>query len=206
MLPVFSPWLSLLFFVLPAAQARVENIINLTDNTFDSIKDAFGHRPMLILARDGHPKSIKAMESFHTLSEDRILRENGIMLATIDTKSNRMLRARMDIKTVDVPSLLYLYNEHLYRYQGDLSSASNMRSYALKGFENNSAEAIIGASLWLYLKTICFEFLYYNNEGKLNLSVLLLCSAVVGMLVMFAIAVIVVSMSSEEGDKKKKTA
>ena len=81
-----------------------------------------------------------------------------------------------------------------------------MRSYALKGFENNSAEKIMNASLLLYLKTICFEFLYYNNEGRLNLSVLLISSAVVGMLVMFAIAVIVVSMSSEEGGKKKKTA
>ena len=207
MLLVFSPWLSLLLFVLlPAAQGRVENIINLTDNTFDSIKDAFGHRPMLILAQDGVLKNNNAMESFQKLSEDQILRENGIMLATIDIKSNRMLRARMDIKTADVPSLLYLYNENLYRYQGDLSSASNMRSYALKGYENNSAEKIMNASLLLYLKTICFEFLYYNNEGRLNLSVLLISSAVVGMLVMFAIAVIVVSMSSEEGDKKKKTA
>lgn len=202
-----SPWLSLFFVIIASAAAlgRVDNIIDLTDKTFDSINDAFGHKPMLILAQEGHHKNNKAMESFRKLSKDQILRENGIMLATIDTKDNRMLRARMNIKTADSPTLFYLSNDRLYRYQGDLSSASHMRSYALKGYENNSAEKIMGASMWLYLNTICVEFLYYNNEGRLNLFVLLLSSAVVGMLAMFAFAMIVVSISSEEGDKKKKT-
>jgi hypothetical protein len=165
---------------------------------------------MLILAQGGdhrknnHRKNNVAIESFRQLSDDRILRENGVMLVTIDANNNQMLRARMGINAADLPSLLYLYNDHLYRYQGDLSTASHMRSYALKGYENNSAEQIMSASLWLYLYTICLEFLYNNNGGGLNLYALLLSSVVVGMLVVFAFAVIIVSISSEERDKKKK--
>ena len=84
--------------------------------------------------------------------------------------------------------------------------SSHMRSYALKGYENNSAEQIMSASLWLYLYTICLEFIYNNNGGGVNLCTLLLSSVVLGMLGVFAFAVIIVSISSEEGDKKKKTA
>jgi hypothetical protein len=194
-------WLTLL---ASAALCRAD-IIALTDKTFDSVNHAFGHRPMLVLAQGGghHPNNV-AIESFRQLSEDRILRENGIMLVTIDAKNNRMLRARMDINTADLPSLLYLYNDNLYRYQGDLSSASYMRSYALKGYENNIPERFISASLWLYVTSVCVEFLYNNNTGGLNLSVLLLSSVVVGMLLVFAF--VVVTISSEEDDKKKKTA
>ncbi len=189
------------------AVGRADNIINLTDKTFDNVKDAFGNKPMLILAQEGgHRRSNDATESFGELSDDQILRENRIMLVTIDAKNNRMLRARMGINTSDLPSLLYLYNDHLYRYQGDLSSPSHMRSCALKGYENNNSEKLMRASIWLYLYTIYVEFLYDNNTDRLNLYTLLLLSMVVGMLAMFAFAVVVVSIPSEEGDKKKKTA
>mmetsp|Transcript_11734 Transcript_11734/g.16826 ORF Transcript_11734/g.16826 Transcript_11734/m.16826 type:complete len:214 (-) Transcript_11734:1958-2599(-) len=201
--------LSLIIIILSfvsVALGRADNIINLTDKTFDNVKDAFGHRPMLILAQGGgHRRSNDATESFGELSDDQILRENGIMLVTIDAKNNRMLRARLGINTSDLPSLLYLYNNHLYRYQGDLSSSSHMRSYALKGYENNIPEKLMSASLWLYLNTIYLDFLYYNNADRLNLCALLLLSVVVGMIAMFAFAVTVVSISSEEGDEKKKT-
>lgn len=198
-------WIITTLSFVSAALGRADNIIDLTDKTFDVVKDAFGHKPMLILAQGGgYQRSNDATESFGELSGDQILRENGIMLVTINAKNNRMLRARMGINTSDLPSLLYLYNDNLYRYQGDLSS-SLMRSYALKGYENNSPEELMNASLWLYLKTICLDFLYYNNTDRLNLCALLLLSVVVGMLAMFALAVIVVSVSSEEGDKKKKT-
>ncbi len=190
-----------------AALGRAGNIIDLTDKTFDAVNDAFGHQPMLILVQEGggHRRNNDATESFGELSDDQILHENGILLVTINAKMNRMLRARMGINNSDLPALLYLYNDHLYRYQGDLSSSSHMRSYALKGYENNSPEKLMSASLWLYLKTICLDFLYYNNGDRLNLCSLLLLSVVVGMFAVFAFAVIVVSISSEEGDKKKKT-
>lgn len=197
-------WITLSF--VPAALGRADDIIDLTDKTFDAVNDAFGHKPMLILAQGGgHRRNNDATESFGELSDDQILRENGIMLVTIDAKINRMLRARMGINTSDLPALLYLYNDHLYHYQGDLSSSSHMRSYALKGYENNSPERLMSVSLWFYLNTICLEFLYDNNADRLNLCALLLLSVVVGMFAMFALAVIVVSISSEEGDKKKKT-
>ena len=189
------------------ALGRGDSIINLNDKTFDSVHDAFGHKPMLILAQGGdHRINNVAIESFRQLSDDRILRENGVMLVTIDANNNRMLRARMGINAADLPSLLYLYNDRLYRYQGDLSKASHMRSYALNGYENNSAEQIKSASLWLYLYTIYLELLYNNNSGRLNLYALLLSSVVVGMLVVFAFAVIIISVSSEEREKKKKVA
>lgn len=197
-------WITLSF--VPAALGRADDIIDLTDKTFDAVNDAFGRKPMLILAQGGgHRRNNDATESFGELSDDQILRENGIMLVTIDAKINRMLRARMGINTSDLPALLYLYNDHLYHYQGDLSSSSHMRSYALKGYENNSPERLMSVSLWFYLNTICLEFLYDNNADRLNLCALLLLSVVVGMFAMFALAVIVVSISSEEGDKKKKT-
>mmetsp|Transcript_16720 Transcript_16720/g.25256 ORF Transcript_16720/g.25256 Transcript_16720/m.25256 type:complete len:210 (+) Transcript_16720:43-672(+) len=203
-LRLFFLWLIL---IVLAALGRADNIIDLNDKTFDSVYDAFGHKPMLILAQGGdHRKNNVAIESFRQLSDDRILRENGVMLVTIDANNNQMLRARMGINAADLPSLLYLYNDHLYRYQGDLSMASHMRSYALKGYENNSAEQIMSASLWLYLYTIYLEFLYNNNSGRLNLCALLLSSVVVGMLVVFAFAAIIVSISSDECEKKKKVA
>jgi len=197
----------LLWMILLLASAALcrADIIALTDKTFDAVNDAFGHRPMLILAQGGgHYQNNVAIETFRQLSEDRILRENGIMLVTIDATNNRMLRARMDINTADLPSLLYLYKNHLYRYQGDLSSASYMRSYALKGYENNIPERFIGGNLWLYVATVCVEFLYNNNAGKLNLSALLLSSVVLGMLIVFAF--VVVTIVSEDDEKKKKTA
>ena len=100
-LRLFFLWLIL--FVL-VALGRGDSIINLNDKTFDSVHDAFGHKPMLILAQGGdHRINNVAIESFRQLSDDRILRENGVMLVTIDANNNQMLRARMGINAADLP-------------------------------------------------------------------------------------------------------
>lgn len=186
------------------------NIISLSDKTFDNIHEVFG-RPMLILAHatmsEGSEQQHKykndvALESFRQLSGDQILRENGVMLVTVDAIGNRMLRLRLGINIVaDLPSLIYLYNGRLFRYQGDLSSPTQMRAYALKGFENQGmGDSFLSANLWLRIKSFWFDLLYNTNTGKLNV---LFSSFVMGILIFASIAVVAVSLSREDECKNK---
>lgn len=187
------------------------NIISLSDTTFDNIHEVFG-RPMLILAHakmsegsEQHKyKNDVALESFRQLSGDQILRENGVMLVTVDAIGNRMLRLRLGINMADLPSLIYLYNDRLFRYQGDLSSPTHMRAYALKGFENQGmGDSFLSASIWLRIKGFWFDLLYNTNTGKLNIYLVLLSSFVMGMLIFVSIAVVAVSLSREDEFKNK---
>lgn len=192
------------------------NIISLSDKTFDNIHEVFGYRPMLILAhatmsegseQHNYYKNDVALESFRQLSGDQILRENGVMLVTVDADAigNRILRLRLGINLVaDLPSLIYLYNDRLFRYQGDLSSPTHMRAYALKGFENQGmGDSFLGASLWLRIIGFWFDLLYNTNTGKLNIYLVLLSSFVMGILIFASIAVVAVSLSREDEFKKK---
>ena len=191
---------------MSAVLCQADNIVALTDKTFDSVNDAFSHRPMLVLAQRGSDNNHVAMKSFQQLSEDKILRENGILLVTIDVEPNRMLRARLNIdNSFDLPSILYLYNDRIFRYQGDLSSSNYIRSYALKGFENNMpGEQFATASLSLYISSICAGILNNDNTGRLNLYALVfLFSMVVGVLMTFALVVLVVAFGDEGYGKKK---
>lgn len=188
------------------------NIISLSDKTFDNIHEVF-RRPMLILAqatmsegREHHKyKNDVALESFRQLSGDKILRENGVMLVTVDAIDNRILRLRLGINIVaDLPSLIYLYNDRLFRYQGDLSSPTQMRAYALKGYENQGiGDSFLSANLWLRIKSFWFDLLYNTNTGKLNIHIVLLSSFVMGILIFASIAVVAVSLSREDECKKK---
>lgn len=194
----------LLLFV-SALLCQAGNLVALTDKTFDSVHDAFGHRPMLILAQRGSDNNHVAVKSFQQLLDDKILRENGIMLVTIDVEPNRMLRARLNIDhSFDLPSILYLYNDRIFRYQGDLSSSNYLRSYALKGFENNMpGEQFAKASLTLYISSICAGILYNNNTGRLNLFAVVLLSMVVGVLMAFVLVMLVIAFGNEDNGKKK---
>ena len=167
-------WLTFLSGVV-APMDDNNNIISLSDKTFDNIHEVFGP-PMLILAHatisegsEQHKyKNDVALESFRQLSGDQILRENGVMLVTVDAIGNRMLSLRLGINMADLPSLIYLYNDRLFRYQGDLSSLTHMRAYALKGFENQGmGDSFLSASIWLRIKSFWFDLLYNTNTGKL---------------------------------------
>ena len=149
-------------------------------------------------------KNDVALESFRQLSGDQILRENGVMLVTVDAIGNRMLRLRLGINMADLPSLIYLKYDRLFRYQGDLSSPTHMRAYALKGYENQGmGDSFLGANLWLRIKSFGFDLLYNNNTSKLNIYLVLLSSFVMGMLIFASIAVVAVSLSREDEFKKK---
>ena len=116
----------------------------------------------------------------------------------------------------ELPSLIFLHNERIFRYQGELSSANLMRSYALQGFHNQGmGEAILDSSYWLLVKTKYINWLFNysatGSSGNINVTALVLTGFVLGVAVCALIAMIVVLRFKEEDDeattnkrKKKK--
>lgn len=91
---------------------------------------------MLILLHSSKDNSNeqRVLRELRKLSDDRLLREKDVLLVTVEANKNRMLAARMGVSSSELPTLILLYSDRIFQYQGDLTSASLMRSYALQGY------------------------------------------------------------------------
>jgi len=136
----------------------------------------------------------RVLREFRKLSDDRLLREKDVLLVTVEANKNRMLAARVGVSSSELPTLILLYSDRIFQYQGDLTSASLMRSYALQGYLNQGAgEPISNASFWLWIRTLYLGWLFNDagNETNINPVALLFSGFLVGLL-FFALTAVVV--------------
>ena len=127
----------------------------------------------------------------------------------LPTVKSYIFFANNEQKSSDLPSLIYLYSEHLFHHQGQIpTSALLMRSYALQGYQNQgSGEPLVAASYWLLLKTIYMNWLFNDNTvagRNVNVTALVLSGVVVGLLLCGLIALVVLWKYSTDvfGDEK----
>mmetsp|Transcript_21668 Transcript_21668/g.44604 ORF Transcript_21668/g.44604 Transcript_21668/m.44604 type:complete len:244 (-) Transcript_21668:1767-2498(-) len=205
-------------------------IISLTDNTFDSVREAFNNPSMLILIHSKNNvkpqhlhvlnkiSNLRAIEEFNVLSHDQILQDRDIMLVTLDGHSNRMLAARLGVSMSEFPSLILLYGDRIFRYQGTLTSSALMRSYALHGYQNQGMGEYFPDASWILLtKAIYLNWIYNGGrwdslERGFNLYALVISGFVFGMMSLGCAALIIsfctkdpdISEQMEQREKQKK--
>lgn len=196
---------SLALLVLQPCLAAPDGVLRLTDKTFDSIREAFTYPSMLLMFEGDDPSHVKALDQ---LVNDKILKDHGIVLASVKGKENRMLTARFEID--ELPALLYLYSERAFRYQGELTPKL-IRSYAMVGFQNQGGGVEIpAASWWLVAKFAYFERLYGSSadgaSGSIDLGVVLASGFMVGILACASVAFFVCLFVKDDasGNEKKK--
>lgn len=114
------------------------SILELTDSNYESVLSAIGPTsPLLLLFTSPDCRYCHQMaDEYETLSSDEHVRKAGVHIASVDGAANRRLRMRFGVD--QYPTLFYLIDgERMYTYRGE-RSAQHMRSFVLKGYENQA--------------------------------------------------------------------
>ena len=114
------------------------SILQLTDANYESALSAIGpSSPLLLLFTSSDCRHCRQMtDEYGTLSSDEHVRKAGVHVASVDGPANRRMRVRFGV--THYPTLLYLRGgERIYTYRGE-RSAQHMRSFVLKGYENQA--------------------------------------------------------------------
>ena len=114
------------------------SILELTDSNYESVLSAIGpSSPLLLLFTSPDCRYCHQMaDEYETLSSDEHVRKAGVHVASVDGPANRRLRLRFGV--TQYPTLIYLHGgERMYTYRGE-RSAQHMRSFVLKGYENQA--------------------------------------------------------------------
>ena len=112
------------------------SILELTDSNYESVLSAIGPAsPLLLLFTSSDCRYCHQMrDEYEILSSDEHVRKAEVHVASINGPGNRRLRVRFGV--TQYPTLLYLRDgERMYTYRGE-RSAQHMRSFVLKGYEN----------------------------------------------------------------------
>ena len=110
----------------------------------------------------------------------------------------------------ELPSLVYLYSDQIFRYQGKPTLSANLiRSYALQGFHNQGmGEPMLNASYWLLIKTKYLDWLFDGDYGSssavtINMTALVFSGFVAGLLFVCGIGVIVILICFKEEEETR---
>lgn len=111
-------------------------VLQLTDANFDSVLSAFPSSSSLVLFQSNDCRHCQQMEEEYIhLSNDELVREARVLVATVHGPSNRNLRLRFDVRSY--PTMVYLKDGRMFAYRGQ-HKTQNMRSFVLKGYENQA--------------------------------------------------------------------
>ena len=169
-------------------------VVRLFDENFDHILNAFPSHSALILFTDDR----RVEAEYDVLSSDPTLR--GVLVARVDNGASavRTRRQRIRFGIRDNPTLLYLRDERMYRYRGNLpGKAGDLRSFVLKGYENNGEGELIPQRLGWLGGWIAYAKAAYSEVGGETWysghAVVLLTGIVLGLVGMAIFVAVVVS-------------
>ena len=138
-------------------------------------------------------------DEYEILSSDKHVRKAGVHVASVNGPASRRLRVRFGVK--QYPTLLYLREgERMYTYRGE-RSAQHMRSFVLKGYENQGEGLAIPPSItWrniigMYWKGALGELnqAASGNMGMVGYAMVCLTGVVIGLVGMLTYVMLVVT-------------
>ena len=189
-------------FILCKVILSGASILELTDSNYESVLSAIGPAsPLLLLFTSSNCRYCHQMtDEYEILSSDEHVRKAGVHVASVDGPSNRRLRLRFGIR--QYPTLLYLRGgERMYTYRGE-RSAQHMRSFVLKGYENQAEGIAIPPRMtWrnmigMYWKGALGELSQAatGDMGMVGYAMVGLTGVVIGLVGMLACVMFVVTL------------
>ena len=179
------------------------SVLELTDANYESVLSAIGtESPLLLLFTSSNCRYCHEMsDEYAILSSDEHVRKAGVHVASVDGPANRRLRVRFGVGQ-KYPTLLYLRDgERVYTYRGE-RSAQHMRSFVLKGYENQGEGLSIPPriTLWnmigMYWKAALGELCQAasGDMGMVGYVMVGLTGVVIGLVGMLAYVIFVVTL------------